>query len=60
MNTKNPNAYQKLHQAAIEKYMEGQDNEMQGHLNELLITDQNQNVEALFPRLSRELKQSGK
>ena len=36
VNTKDPSAYQKLHEAAITKYMEGQDSHVQDHLNNLL------------------------
>jgi len=53
VSTRNPVAYQKLHQAAIDRYKEDQDEIVEDHLNDMLVS--NDNVQKLFPRLSKDL-----
>ena len=53
VSTRNPDAYTKLHKAAIDRYKEDQDEILEDHLNDMLVS--NDNVQKLFPRLSKDL-----
>ena len=54
VNTKDPSCYQKLHEAAILKYQEQNQERNENHLSQLLV--ENKDFDSLFPRVSRQLE----
>ena len=50
MNTKDPTLYQRLHQAAVERFIEENGAGVDKGLNKIL-EEQKEGVEALFPNL---------
>ena len=51
VNTKDPTCYQKLHEAAIQKYQETNRERNENHLSQLLV--ESNEFDSLFPRMSR-------
>ena len=58
VNTKDPTLYQRLHQKAIENYMNEHESDMEGHFDEILKS-QDRYVKKIFPRISQELLGQG-
>jgi len=54
VNTKDPTLYQRLHQQAVERFMEENGNQLDQGLNNIL-GEQHEGVNKLFPHLSTQL-----
>ena len=54
VNTKDPTLYQRLHQQAVERFIEENGNQMDQGLNNIL-GEQQDGVNHLFPHLSQQL-----
>ena len=53
VNTKSPHLYQELHQQAVTRYMNENEEQIEGGLNEIIVN--NRQTKELFPRISKDL-----